>query len=671
MSKRLTWEQKAVVQHSDGNALVKAVPGSGKTTTLVKRIERLVKTGLAENSILILMYNKSARESFEKKLEIALKPRSTPRVYTFHSLALRIVKLAENKQLTKRRTLLPPEDRRYEQVVKQAYRAGFNHEESFVPQEDIEDFELFVQRCRAEGITPNDVSSDPILSEEKPEHLRAYRRYCELLDEQHLRTFDDCLIEAVFLLNKDPTLLTGFRHIIVDEYQDVNHIQNELIRAIARPNSSVMAVGDINQCIYEWRGARPDFIAGLFEQYFTNTKVFHLSCTFRFGHKVSLMANSVIRRNSTKLSNLCISHPTTPRSEVNLYFEDNVYNMLRVLQTSTQTQAILARTKASLAEAEIALRMHKLPYRYLNGTSSIHTRAEIGMVVVGMLICIHGDLHLLEEMPHRQSIVYGFLRQAGFKWKKGQLNEAREEMYRPESDIWKVLENILGKAQYQYELLKRFKAVCNKFDENAPAIDVFMALKGAGLMVGVGTGGVSRSDSNDQKRGAFRMEQVLASSNVTALEFLRLILAPPQRSDGSDIVLSTLHACKGLEWDNVILIGLYEDDYPGNNQSKSQNPSVLPELEEDRRLFYVGITRAKQTISLVVPKDDGLRKWISNAWDSTPKKTPIATRFVYETGFTACRQTGDAIYSNSIESWETEFSKFHQWYVRDFKRLKV
>ena len=121
----------------------------------------------------------------------------------------------------------------------------------------------------------------------------------------------------------------------------------------------------------------------------------------------------------------------------------------------------------------------------------------------------------------------------------------------------------------------------------------------------------------------------------------------------------------------MILIGLYEDDYPGNNQSKSQNPSVLPELEEDRRLFYVGITRAKQTISLVVPKDDGLRKWLSNAWDATPKKTPIATRFVFETGFTACKQTGDAIYNNSVKSRETGFSKFHQWYIRDFKRLKV
>ena len=209
MSKRLTWEQKAVVQHSEGNALVKAVPGSGKTTTLVKRIERLVKTGLAENSILILMYNKSARESFENKLQIALRSHSTPRVLTFHSLALRIVKSAERMQLTNRRTLLPPEDRRYEQVVKQAYRAGFNHEESFVPQEDIEDFELFVQRCRAEGIKPSDISADPILREEKPEHLRSYRRYCELLDELHLRTFDDCLIEAVFLLRKPPSLLTG------------------------------------------------------------------------------------------------------------------------------------------------------------------------------------------------------------------------------------------------------------------------------------------------------------------------------------------------------------------------------------------------------------------------------------------------------------------------------
>ena len=671
MSKRLTWEQKAVVQHCEGNALVKAVPGSGKTTTLVKRIERLVKTGFAQNSILVLMYNKSARESFEDKLQIALKSHSIPRVQTFHSLALHIVTLAERRQLTKKRKLLTPDDRRYEQVVKQAYRAGFNHEGNFVPQEDIEDFELFVQRCRAEGITPNDVSADPILSEEKPEHLRAYRRYCELLDELHLRTFDDCLIEAVSLLRKHPSLLSGFRHIIVDEYQDVNFIQNELIKAIATPDSSVMAVGDVNQCIYEWRGARPDFITGLFEQYFTGTKVFHLSCTFRFGHKLSLMASSVIRRNSTKLSNLCISHPMTPQTEVNLYFEDNIYNVFHKLKTSNETQAILSRTKASLAEAEIALRMNGLPYRYLNGNSSLHTRTEVGMVVVGMLICIHGDLHLLEKHPHRQSIIYGFLRQAGFKWKKGQLNEAREGVGHPESDIWTVLENILGKAQYQYELLKRFKDVCNKYNENALAIDVFKELMGAGLMSGVGSGGVSRSGSNDQKRGTFRIEQLLASSNVTAFEFLRLILAPPQRSDGSDIVLSTLHACKGLEWDNVILIGLHESDFPGSNQSENQNPPELPELEEERRLFYVGITRAKQNISLVVPQDDGLRKWVSNAWDTTPKRTPIATRFVYETGWTACNRIGDTLYSNKINSRDTEISKFHQWYVRDFKRLKV
>lgn len=124
MTKRLTWEQTRVVRHDAGHALIKAVPGSGKTTTLVKRVERLIKTGVEPGSILILMYNKSATVSFSDKLKLALKSDAIPEVRTFHSLALKIVALAERQQLTPKKMLITPGNYRYDELVKQAYRVG-------------------------------------------------------------------------------------------------------------------------------------------------------------------------------------------------------------------------------------------------------------------------------------------------------------------------------------------------------------------------------------------------------------------------------------------------------------------------------------------------------------------------------------------------------------------
>lgn len=119
MTKRLTWEQKSIVSHDTGHALVKAVPGSGKTTILVKRVERLVKTGTDPRSILILMYNKSAQVSFTEKLKTALMSSVIPEIRTFHSLALKIVGYGERQQIIKKKDLITPSDYRYEQLVKQ------------------------------------------------------------------------------------------------------------------------------------------------------------------------------------------------------------------------------------------------------------------------------------------------------------------------------------------------------------------------------------------------------------------------------------------------------------------------------------------------------------------------------------------------------------------------
>ncbi len=673
MKKSLTWEQKNIVNHENGHALVKAVPGSGKTTTLIKRIERLVKSGVNRKSILILMYNKSAQLSFTKKLKVALKSEAIPEVRTFHSLALKIVTHGERSQVIKRKQLITNSDQRYVQLVRQAYQNGFENEVSNISSSDIEEFELFISRCRAGAVTPIDAAADPSFSRVKPEYIRAYSHYCKLLEENRLRTFDDCLIEAISLLRNTPNLTTHYKYIIVDEYQDVNLVQHDMSRLLAKPDTSVMAVGDINQCIYEWRGARPDFIGGLFEQHFKSTKVFHLSCTFRFGHTLSLMANSVIRRNSTKISKLCVSHPHTPKTDVKLHLEDCLSKVLLHLPTNNGTQAILSRTKANLAEAEFALRLCGLPYRYLDGSTLLHTRAEIGMLAVGVSLCVHGDLRPLENHPNKKDLVYGFLRESGFSWKQGQFKEALKSLMPPQVDLWAALRGLFNDSPYQAKRLKEIAIISQKDNEKTPAAYVLKRLIRAGFLEELGSGGVSRTGSNDQKRSVVRVQELLETSKIDAGTFLKLILHPKQETrDCESFVLSTLHGAKGLEWDNVVLIGLHETEFPGSHPDEGDRlRASTEELEEERRLFYVGITRAKQQLNLIVPYDTGLEKWLSNDWDSTPKRSTIATRFVYESGWTACLSTSAAIYDNRVQEQKEKSSKFHQWYLRDMQRLRV
>ncbi|MCE2596605.1 ATP-dependent helicase [Motilimonas cestriensis] len=681
MAKRLTWEQKHIVNHDTGHALVKAVPGSGKTTTLVKRVERLVKSGTDPRSILILMYNKSAQESFIGKLTMALQSNVIPEVRTFHSLALKIVCHAERLQVIKKKKLLTPDNFDYEKLVKAAYRNGFEHEGSYINSSEIEEFELFISRCKAAAVTSSDAATDPTFKAIKRELIRAYSYYCEQLEEKNLRTFDDCLIEAVSLLRHFPSLGNHFSHIIVDEYQDVNLIQHDMTRLLSKSDTSVMAVGDINQCIYEWRGARPDFIGGLFEKHFYNTRVFQLSCTFRFGHQLSLMANSVIRRNSTKLTRLCVSHHSAPKTEVRIYVDNCLSKALKDSQIENGTQAILSRTKASLAEAEVALRLCSLPYRYLNGSTSLQHRSEIGMLTVGILLSVYGDLQLLEKHPNKEALINGFLREMGFRWQKGQLKAARNGLAH-NSDLYSVLGRVFddgSSSQHHKELLEKLASICKTGGKEMLAFDVLMLLKKAGFMDGIGTEGVTRTGSNDRRRGMVRIEELLELSKIDSSTFLQLILYPEEASnDCEPFILSTLHGSKGLEWDNVVLVGLNDEEYPGGinddgySVTASKNSPIKDDnIEEERRLFYVGMTRAKQQLNLVVPHDDGLIRWLENCWDSTPKKSSIATRFVYETGYTACNVTSHVIYNSEEKNQKSELSKFHQWYLRDLQRLKV
>ena len=686
-TKTVTQEQRMIIEHSGSHALVKAVPGSGKTTTLVKRVQRLLQKGVKPEQILVLMYNKAAQVSFTEKLKLVLKNEySLPPVRTFHSIAFEIVQQAMRRGELGDKDLLTTDMPEYRIIIREAYRHGYDAVDNFVEQNEIEELEQFIERCHAESSSPEEVASDPRFTKSPKGHIKAYQRFYELLQEKRFRTFDSMLAEAKQVITKQPQLFSQLSHVIVDEYQDVNLVQHELIRLLAGDNAYVMAVGDINQSIYQWRGSRPDFIDGIFEQQFKSVKVFHLSCTFRFGHMLSLVANSLIAKNKHKTAKLCISQPTqTPRTEVAIHAGLCLSKITTLLTKGASSNAVIARTNAHLAEAELALRLHKIPYTYPDENASQTTRQEkttlfrrkeICVLVVAFLMTIDGDLQRLARHNAKKAIIAGFLWDAGFNWATGQMKNANASLLNESTDIWQIISDVLQNGRKQDLQLKNLLPLKSSAFGTDLAADVYQKISLSGLINNIGQSSAFRRESNDQRRGMFRISEFFQTSKITADDFLSAVLNPQSaNSSFSFVTLATFHAAKGLEYDNVIITGLSDAEFPLN--SPQDKPSLFEtqimtdddSLEEERRLFYVGITRAKQKLHLLVPHDERLFHWLDKGWNTTPKKDPIASRFVYELGLTAFIKVSHAIYDGTADNFRDSTNRLPNWYLNELRRL--
>ncbi|UJJ60449.1 ATP-dependent helicase [Rhodanobacter denitrificans] len=647
--RELTEEQKAVVRHETGHALVEAAPGSGKTTVLVAYLRRQVKTGGNPSAMLALMFNKSAQLSFEARLRRALGEGPVPDVRTFHSIGNRILaQLVSGGMLPREKleTSGKKADAFARRALKEAWsRAGG----SFPPsQAQHQGFSQFITLVKADLRPPAEIFEESGFTAD----CRAYIPAFELLVQDQLRRkvifFDDLIYRPMVFLEAHPELWSMFANrydrIVVDEFQDINPISFFMVQGLAGTRGSVLGCGDPKQSIYAFRGGKVSLMTRHFEQVFQPCTRYPMTRTFRFGHEVAMMANNLITLSEEKGLGLVVADNSNPRTRVERVplkngKDSGVVELLAPYEHAgcLRNTAMLARNFSHLVPFEIELAEAGVPY-HVYGREGLLFLPEIAALVCAVSL-VAG--RWIVEPEDRVHFIFSLLTTPSPFVSYEVLGEVAEDM-EPflEGPERANLPGMLAKAAAAMRAKNARGA--QSLDERADALRLLvggtLAHAPAATIVRAYMAHTRMRDVIE--RAAPSPEQATESlANLDAFvklaeragsidEFLE-VLGPMAAHKGDEppvgdhVMLTTLHRSKGLEWPLVMMVGLTRGVFPSSVPDK--------DADEERRLCFVGITRAMERLVLYHPDDATLDRTIKELdWHHRPSDQTSASPYLFD-----------------------------------------
>jgi len=607
---KLTAEQQAVVHHREGHARVAAVAGAGKTTTMAARVLHLLGSGVSPKRMLVLMFNRSAKDDFQRRLaSMAPAGQPLPDVRTFHSLGHRLTQsLCRWGALAPRRLLSA--EWQMERLLRQAslnVLAGqVDRRDAALEGDRLEALAHFCGLVKAEML-PAAALYERLNYEPDTDYFpTAFEEAERLLHAEGVMTYADLLYRPLQALEAEATLrkrVEGFLdHVIVDEYQDINTVQQRLLAVLAGPSANVMAVGDANQCIYEWRGARPDTMLENFTATFGKATDYPLSMTFRHGHALALTANHAIMANQRRPDQLCLAEAGNPDTRITVGQGSRLL-LDALMDWQAQGRALsdaslLVRSWALSVPFQLALLQAGIPFRLLREDRFVF-RLPLVQALAGYLKLSRRPelLHDPEQLLLLLSQPTPFVARERLQRLAYQLATTQQwpERHEPVLAALKPLQ--------RRTLKKRWELLCELPKLNAwppakllghvvEAIDAEKTLKRA----------AARRDKGEED---VRLLDVLIEQAESVQDpdaFIELLERPVENQAGG-VLVSTVHGAKGLEWPLVAVAGVNEEDFPHYSRD---NPLNDERLEEERRLFYVAITRAKE--QLLVLHDGGAHR---------------------------------------------------------------
>ena len=595
--KNLNEKQKEAVTHINGPLLIVAGAGSGKTKVLTSRICHIILTGKATpNEILAVTFtNKAANEMLNRVLtNLSKKKFGMPWVGTFHSICVKILrKHARAANLNYNFTIVDQDDQR--KLIKNICKSENIDTKKISPNYIIN----IIEKWKNKGWYPEDVV---LKKSERIElsFLKIYEIYQSKLLDLNACDFNDLILHCIKIFEKNPDITKmyskNFKYILVDEYQDTNYIQSKWLNLLSKENNNICCVGDDDQSIYSWRGAEiKNFLE--FDKIYENTEVIRLEKNYRSTQNILSVASSLISNNENRVGKTLF---TDGEEGEHVYLDSyrtgkdeatGIGEKIEKLKSKYKLNNITILVRAIFQTREFEERFLKIgiPYRIIGGIK-FYERSEIKDCIAYLRIVNQprDDLSFerIVNVPKRSigettvKTIYDYAKKNGYSLEEGAKKMIEINMVKPKPKLG--LNSILS-------LLDKWRFDLRKKTNHVKLLQLILDESGYSQML------KDKKDLENENRLENIKELLNAMKEFdnleSFLEHVALATSIDQNWEGQKVNLMTMHSSKGLEFDVVFLPGWEEGLFP---HQKSMEEKGQSGLEEERRLAYVGITRAKK-----------------------------------------------------------------------------
>lgn len=600
--------QSAAVMETEGSLLVLAGAGSGKTRVLTARTAYMLDVKQIDpRTIMLVTFTSKAAGEMKNRLlsypEIKKEQINQLVTGTFHSIFYRILMFHEGRNWSSERLL--KKDWQRDRILKEAGKELDLSEKEFA-------YDLALQQI---GLWKNSLRFPHEVKPESDWEERAaflYKKYEEYKNQEGLFDFDDMLIGCYQLLVSSPSILEmyqdRFHYFLIDEFQDVNKVQYELIKLLSGKHKNVCAVGDDDQAIYSFRGSDPSYLLE-FEKDFPNAKMVTLEQNYRSSHEIITAANDMISKNKIRRKKKMkaqfesgihpvLFYPYDEEEEATMIVTDIHEKIMHGANPSDF--AILFRTNAGSRAVFERLASSNLPFKIDLDSEAFYERRIVKSVLSFLRLSLNEDNHqaLSDILPIL------FLKQTVLK-------DLKAESILKDCTYLEALSHIKTKHAFQEKKLKKAVQLIRSLKFSPPLKTIDTIEKELGFLDFLKKRG---NESNQQDKGSDDLKDLKVAAK--SFDSIQALLSHAEHMSAMNkeiknlskhfteaISLSTIHRAKGLEYKNVYIIGAVDGSLPHDYALDSSRNGDFTAIEEERRLFYVAMTRAMQELFISVPQN--------------------------------------------------------------------
>ncbi|WIV11606.1 ATP-dependent helicase [Proteiniborus sp. MB09-C3] len=598
----LNEQQKMAVLHKDGPAIVLAVPGAGKTTVLISRTAHMILNhNIRPENILSITFSKAAARDMKDRFSSIFGHNVGSRTIfsTIHSFAYSVVRDYANSAKISY-TLIEGDSSSANKtaMLRDIYRKINN---AFINDDKLEELQSSISYIKNMMLDVDDYMKLNNSSLNGFNHI--YNMYESIKKENNFIDFDDMLTLAYDIFNSNPNILNKYRnrfnYIQVDEGQDTSKIQNEIIKAISRPSNNLFIVADDDQSIYGFRGAVPEELLN-FNKVYPAAEMFYMEKNYRSSNNIVYICNEFIKKNVSRYSkNLSTSNPNN-RPITIVKVKDQCQQYKYIIDNLIKKQcyynaAILYRNNLSLIGIVESFTRHNIPFYVRDSKMNFFNHWVLKDVVAFFNVALNP-----KDKASFEKIYFKMNRYISKNAMNFVLNAKNSE------SVFDLLLEFPGFQYFQLENIRKLNREFKQLSKKSPTdgisfiekeLEYASYLKDNCKSLGYSFEGIKSIISNIK---IIAMETRNIPEFLEKLNRLQKCIEDSKYNKGKNAIhLSTIHSAKGLEFEEVYMIDLVDGEFPSSSTIEAYSDGNFKPMEEERRLFYVGMTRAKTHLDII------------------------------------------------------------------------